>query len=83
MTLTCRKTAEESRQGNALANAGERRILVHGRDGTLKNLLQRTSLKRWLGSVENLPPVAYPQRRSNHSMEDARSVTESVTLECL
>lgn len=74
------KTAEESRHVNVLANAGERRIVVHGRDGKLKNLWKKTSLKHWLGSVENLPPVAHPQRRSNHSMEDARLQIENATL---
>ncbi|KAL2945239.1 UvrABC system protein B [Bienertia sinuspersici] len=79
------KTTEEVSRHSSL---GERRIVASERDGRLKNFLKRSSLKRWLGTEENSPPIAHPNleaeqylnRGSNHSMNDARLRIEIATL---
>ncbi|XP_021717134.1 myosin-9-like isoform X3 [Chenopodium quinoa] len=82
--LLLEKTTEE---GN-LTKPGDGKIIAHGRDGRLKNLFYRTSLKRWLGTEENSPVVTRPNlepeaslnRSSYHNMNDARLRIEIATL---
>uniref|UniRef100_A0A803MC16 Uncharacterized protein n=1 Tax=Chenopodium quinoa TaxID=63459 RepID=A0A803MC16_CHEQI len=83
--LLLEKTTEE---GNLLTRPGDGKIIAHGRDGRLKNLFKRTSLKRWLGTEENPPVVTHPNlepeaslnRGSYHNMNDARLRIEIATL---
>ncbi|KAK9287549.1 hypothetical protein L1049_015970 [Liquidambar formosana] len=83
------KVGHEIKQGKYLADVGDRRIVSHGRDGRLKNLLKKTYLNRWIGTLDSLGTDAEAQlnnernfssRRSNYNMDFARMKIENATL---
>lgn len=45
----CRKLGNETKQGKGVVNTGERKLVTRERDGTLKNLLKKSYLTRWIG----------------------------------
>jgi hypothetical protein len=45
----CRKLDHETKQG---VDTGERKLVIRERDGTLKNLLKKSYLKRWIGPLD-------------------------------
>lgn len=51
-TQCCRKIGHEIKQGNSSADAGEKRLSNHERDGRFRNLLKKTYLKRWIGTMD-------------------------------
>ncbi|KAE9447094.1 hypothetical protein C3L33_21012, partial [Rhododendron williamsianum] len=83
----CRKINLEMKQGKVLAEVGENRI--QERVGSLKNLLKRTYLKRWVGTF-NFPGneaeanLNYEgnlgDKGSNYRMDVARMKIENATL---
>lgn len=48
----CRKFGPEAKQGKAVADGGERKLVIHERDGRLRNLLKKTYLKRWINPLD-------------------------------
>ncbi|XP_028069617.1 spindle pole body component 110 isoform X1 [Camellia sinensis] len=80
------KINNEMKQGKLLADIGEKRI-VPDSNGRLKNMLKRTYLKRWIGTVDS-PGYGdeahlkgnVSDRRSNYSMDIARMKIENATL---
>lgn len=48
----CRKISHYIKPGNYLANIGEKRGAALERDGKLKNLLKKTYLRRWIGTLD-------------------------------
>lgn len=82
------KMGSETRQGRVLAFAGEKKIAAHQQDGKLRNLLNRTYLKRWItvgdfgGAVEAHPSSdgGISGRKSSDSMDIARMRIENATL---
>lgn len=48
----CRKIGKETKEGKGLAGIGGLKLLTHERDGKLKNLLKRTYLRRWIGTLD-------------------------------
>lgn len=79
---------EKTTEAGNFPNPGERRIIALERDGRLKKFWKKTSLKHWLGTEENPPPVAHHnlaserslKGSSNQSMNDARLRIEIATL---
>ncbi|GLU09044.1 hypothetical protein SLE2022_259230 [Rubroshorea leprosula] len=47
------KTSNEMKQGNPLDETGEKRIGTNERHGRLRNLLKKTYLRRWVGTLDN------------------------------
>jgi len=45
----CRKLDQETNQG---VDSGERKLVIRERDGTLKNLLKKSYLRRWIGPLD-------------------------------
>lgn len=45
----CRKLAHESKQG---VDGGERKLVIRESDGTLKNLLKKSYLRRWIDPLD-------------------------------
>ncbi|KAK9690508.1 hypothetical protein RND81_09G133200 [Saponaria officinalis] len=83
------KTIHDTPQVHHVANSGERRVVALGRDGKLRNLLKKTSLRHWLGTEEKFPSVVHDKsetegfpnnQSSNHSFDNARLRIEYVTL---
>uniref|UniRef100_A0A5B6YQB4 Putative myosin-10 isoform X1 n=1 Tax=Davidia involucrata TaxID=16924 RepID=A0A5B6YQB4_DAVIN len=81
------KISHEMKQGKLLADIGERRIFQE-RDGRLKNLLKKTYLKRWIGTLDPNGDEAeahlnyegnVANRRAN-SLDFARMKIENATL---
>lgn len=80
--ILCRKSSQDTRQGNPHSAAGEKKI-VQERDGRLKNLLKKTYLRNWVGndSERNNPEALlryegiFNQRQSSHKMDFARFTT--------
>lgn len=48
----CRKLGHETRQGKAVVDTGERKLVSRERDGSLRNLLKKTYLRRWIGPLD-------------------------------
>ncbi|RVW31333.1 hypothetical protein CK203_046248 [Vitis vinifera] len=77
------------KQGNFLADIGEKRNATLERDGKLKNLLKKTYLRRWIGALDYSGNQAeahlnsegnFSGRKSNYSMDFARMKIENATL---
>ncbi|PSS29264.1 Sporulation-specific protein [Actinidia chinensis var. chinensis] len=79
------KTNHEITQGKLLAEIGEKRI-VQERDGRLRNLMKKTYLKRWMGTVgspgnEAEAHLNYEGNKSfSYRMDIARMKIENATL---
>ncbi|XAR52933.1 hypothetical protein NMG60_11021269 [Bertholletia excelsa] len=75
------KINNEMKQGNHLAEIGERRT-IQERDGRLKNLLKRTYLKRWIGPLDSFgnEAGAHLNYEGNCRMDIARMKVENATL---
>ncbi|CAJ2651036.1 unnamed protein product [Trifolium pratense] len=83
--LLLEKLDHETKQG---VDTGERKLVIRERDGTLKNLLKKSYLKRWIGPVDvsgkevdsniNNEGNFYNQRSS--SVDFARMKIENATL---
>lgn len=48
----CRKFGHEPKQGKGVVNTGDRQLVTRERDGTLKNLLKKSYLRRWIGPLD-------------------------------
>ncbi|XP_059653003.1 uncharacterized protein LOC132300087 isoform X1 [Cornus florida] len=82
------KISHETKQGKLSTAIGEKSI-VQGRDGRLKNLLKKTYLRRWVGTLDlnggeaeahlNSEGLA-TNRMSNYSIDFARMKVENATL---
>ncbi|CAK9141371.1 unnamed protein product [Ilex paraguariensis] len=85
--LLQKKVCQETKQGKLLTDIGQKRI-VADRDGSLINILKKTYMKRWIGTVSNENGAEADQnsqgnitnRRSNYSMDFARMKIENATL---
>lgn len=75
-----RKIGHEMGQGKLLAVVGEKRIMTPERDGRLKNMLKKTYLRRWIGTLDSFGNGVdtHPNegnissRRSNTNIDFAR-----------
>ncbi|KAK7253193.1 hypothetical protein RIF29_37713 [Crotalaria pallida] len=84
--LLLEKFGHETKQGKAVVDTGERKLVTHERDGNLKNLLKKTYFRRWIGPVDvsgnevegSLEGKLFHQRSS--SMDFARMQIENATL---
>ncbi|KAF7127625.1 hypothetical protein RHSIM_Rhsim11G0152600 [Rhododendron simsii] len=85
--VVIRKINLEMKQGKVLAEGGENRI--QERVGSLKNLLKRTYLKRWVGTLDSPGNEAEANlnyegnlgnKGSNYRMDVARMKIENATL---
>ncbi|TKY71238.1 golgin subfamily B member isoform X1 [Spatholobus suberectus] len=86
--LLLEKLGHETRQGKGVVNTGERRLVTRERDGTLKNLLKKSYLRRWIGPLDvsgnevdsgsNNEGKFFNHRSS--SMDFARMKIENATL---
>lgn len=47
-----RKIFNEMKEEKVLAGNGEKRIVIPERDGRLRNLLKKTNLRRWIGTLD-------------------------------
>lgn len=47
-----RKICNEMKEEKVLAGNGEKRIVIPERDGRLRNLLKKTNLRRWIGTLD-------------------------------
>lgn len=83
------KISHDMKQGNFLADIGEKRNATLERDGKLKNLLKKTYLRRWIGALDYSGNQAeahlnsegnFSGRKSNYSMDFARMKIENATL---
>jgi len=81
------KINSETKQGKLLAEAGENRI--QERVGSLKNLLKKTYLKRWVGAIDSPGNEAEAHlnyegklgdKRANYRLDVARMKIENATL---
>ncbi|KAH9695144.1 Myosin heavy chain-like protein [Citrus sinensis] len=83
-----RKICNEMKEEKVLAGNGEKRIVIPERDGRLRNLLKKTNLRRWIGTLDfsgnegqadlNIRE-GISTRRSN-SIDFARMRIENATL---
>ncbi|KAA8545768.1 hypothetical protein F0562_020781 [Nyssa sinensis] len=82
------KISQEIKQGKLLADIGGKRIFQE-RDGKLKNLLKKTYLRRWIGTLDPNGDEAEAHlnyegnaanRRTNYSLDFARMKIENATL---
>jgi len=48
----CRKLGKEPNQGKCLVNTGDRKLVTRERDGSLKNLLKKSYLRRWIAPLD-------------------------------
>ena len=84
----CRKSGQEVKRGNVLADIGGKKLLPFERDGKLKNLLKRTYLRRWIGTLDISGDEAEVYHNNegklfsgrSNSMDFARLVKIFVTL---
>ncbi|KAF5448281.1 hypothetical protein F2P56_028835 [Juglans regia] len=81
------KIGKETKEGKGLAGIGGLKLLTHERDGKLKNLLKRTYLRRWIGTldVSGDDAEAYQNNEGKffskrNSMDFARMKIEHATL---
>ncbi|XP_057450330.1 uncharacterized protein LOC130741435 isoform X2 [Lotus japonicus] len=49
--LLLEKLGHNTRQGKGVVDIGERKLVTHEREGALKNLLNKSYLKRWIGPL--------------------------------
>lgn len=83
--------SHEIKQRSSFAKDGDRSIVARERYGQLKSLLNRTSLRRWVGRFDpmgnesstpmNNAESGFTNRKSNLSAEFARLKIESATLQ--
>ncbi|KAF9675794.1 hypothetical protein SADUNF_Sadunf09G0069800 [Salix dunnii] len=74
-------------KGDFLSDNGERRLSNHERDGKIRNLLKRTHLRRWMGTMDRGNEAqtstsgagSFSGKRSN-DMDFARMKIENATL---
>ncbi|KAG5061711.1 hypothetical protein JHK87_002740 [Glycine soja] len=86
--LLLEKFGHEPKQGKGVVNTGDRQLVTRERDGTLKNLLKKSYLRRWIGPLDvsgnevdsssNNEGKIFNHRSS--SMDFARHVIENATL---
>ncbi|KAH1267848.1 hypothetical protein HKD37_01G002913 [Glycine soja] len=50
--LLLEKFGHEPKQGKGVVNTGDRQLVTRERDGTLKNLLKKSYLRRWIGPLD-------------------------------
>ncbi|KAL1317070.1 hypothetical protein HN51_069188 [Arachis hypogaea] len=50
--LLIEKLDQETKHGKAMVSIGESKLITHERDGSLKNLLKKTYLSRWIGPLD-------------------------------
>ncbi|KAH9655637.1 Myosin heavy chain-like protein [Citrus sinensis] len=83
-----RKIFNEMKEEKVLAGNGEKRIVIPERDGRLRNLLKKTNLRRWIGTLDFSgndgqadlnTREGFSTRRSN-SIDFARMRIENATL---
>ncbi|XVE93516.1 hypothetical protein REPUB_Repub01dG0201400 [Reevesia pubescens] len=78
------KINNEMKQGNVLDEVADRRIVTHERDGRLRNLLNKTYLRRWVGALDARGNRAEAQP---NSMDFARmrigNATLKESMECM
>ncbi|KAI4298577.1 hypothetical protein L6164_032119 [Bauhinia variegata] len=82
------KFGHGTKQGKAVVETGERKLVIHEKDGRLRNLLKKTYLRRWVGpqdasgnEIENDPNYEgkfFNWRSSN--IDSARMKIEYATL---
>jgi len=48
----CRKLGNEPNQEKGVVNTGDRKLVTRERDGTLKNLLKKSYLRRWIAPLD-------------------------------
>ena len=48
----CRKLGHETTHGKAVVRIGEGKLVARERDGSLRNLLKKTYLRRWIGPLD-------------------------------
>ncbi|XP_024034687.1 myosin-3 isoform X3 [Citrus clementina] len=82
------KIFNEMKEEKVLAGNGEKRIVIPERDGRLRNLLKKTNLRRWIGTLDFSgndgqadlnTREGFSTRRSN-SIDFARMRIENATL---
>ncbi|XP_028181279.1 TATA element modulatory factor isoform X2 [Glycine soja] len=86
--LLLEKFGHEPKQGKGVVNTGDRQLVTRERDGTLKNLLKKSYLRRWIGPLDvsgnevdsssNNEGKIFNHRSS--SMDFARMKIENATL---
>ncbi|XP_027359641.1 golgin IMH1 isoform X3 [Abrus precatorius] len=87
--LLLEKLGHETKQGKVVVDTGERKLVTRERDGTLKNLLKKSYLRRWIGPLDvisqnevdsspNIEGKLFNQR--SNSMDFARMKIENATL---
>ncbi|XP_012093139.1 meiosis-specific nuclear structural protein 1 isoform X3 [Jatropha curcas] len=81
------ETVGQRIEGNMLIDSGEKRLFAHEKDGRLRNLLKRTYLRRWIGTVEggheeitNLNSERNFSSRRSNSIDFARMKIENATF---
>lgn len=82
------KSGQEVKRGNVLADIGGKKLLPFERDGKLKNLLKRTYLRRWIGTLDISGDEAEVYHNNegklfsgrSNSMDFARMKIEHATL---
>ncbi|XP_021866190.2 uncharacterized protein [Spinacia oleracea] len=88
--LLLEKTTETEEGNLLITKPAEGKVTTLERDGKLKNLFKKASLKRWLVTQESPPAVTLPNmgpeggslnRGSNHNVNDARLRIDIATLE--
>ncbi|MED6119150.1 hypothetical protein PIB30_009252 [Stylosanthes scabra] len=50
--LLLEKLDQETKHGKAVVSIGERKLVTHERDGSLRNILKKTYLSRWIGPLD-------------------------------
>ncbi|KAK7308794.1 hypothetical protein RJT34_05036 [Clitoria ternatea] len=86
--LLLEKLGHETEQGKGVVHSGERKLVIREKDGTLKTLLKKSYLRRWIGPLDNSGNEVdsspnnegkfFDQRSSN--IDFARMKIENATL---
>lgn len=82
------KICNEMKEEKVLAGNGEKRIVIPERDGRLRNLLKKTNLRRWIGTLDfsgnegqaDLNTREGISTRRSNSIDFARMRIENATL---